>query len=222
MIEIDSHPATSRAAAAIAHRGALRAAVLALVVVLAVACAPVAVRPTAPVADDAAMLAAQVARESLLASRADWSFSGRVALSQGKDGGSGRIDWTQRGDRFDIRLSAPITGKSWRLVGDAAQARLDGLDGGARDGVDAEALLQDATGWRIPVRAMQRWVRGARGEGPSELSFDAQGRPARLQQAGWTIDYRDWDAATPARPTRVFASRDGASVRLVIDRWTGP
>ena len=36
--------------------------------------------------------------------------------------------------RFDVSLSAPVTRQSWRLVGDAGAARLEGLEGGTARG----------------------------------------------------------------------------------------
>ncbi len=225
MIESDSHLATPRfrmmpLPSATSVR-ALRAVLAAMVVLGLAACAPVTVRPTSPT-DDARGLAAQADREAMLAAEPDWSFSGRVALSQGKDGGSGRIDWVQRGADFDIRLAAPITRQSWRLQGRAGQVRLEGLDGGVREGSDAEVLLREATGWQIPVDAMARWVRGARAPGAATLEFDGSLRPVLLHQQGWTVDYRAWDSASPARPAKVFARQGEASVRLVIDRWSVP
>lgn len=196
---------------------ACRGLVSASLLLVLVACAPVAVR--APGANDEA---AQSVREAGLSTQPDWSFSGRVALSRGKDGGSGRIAWQQRGENFEIRLSAPITGQSWRLLGEAGRVRLEGLEGGVREGTDAEALLLEATGWRIPVVAMQDWVRGARTSGDAAMTYDAQGLPATLVQQDWAVEYRAWDRAAPPRPLKVFAKQGDASVRLVIEAWSVP
>jgi outer membrane lipoprotein LolB len=193
------------------------AAVLALLAALS-ACAPAPIRPSGAAGD----AAAQARREQVLAAQPDWSFSGRVAVSQAGDGGSARIDWTQHGDDYEIRLAAPVTRQGWRLSRKGGLARLEGLDGGPREGPDAEALLLEATGWRLPVERLAAWVRGARAPGPATLSSDPLGRPALIQQDGWTVEYREWDAADPARPLRVFADRDTARVRLVVERWSTP
>jgi outer membrane lipoprotein LolB len=181
------------------------------------ACAPVATRPSA--AGDAD---AQAARERILVTTTDWSFSGRVAVSQAGEGGSARIDWTQRGADFDIRLAAPVTRQSWRLSRRDGRARLEGLDGGPREGRDAEALLLEATGWQLPVDTLAAWVRGVRAGAGARLSSDALGRPALIGEQGWTVEYRSWDSRLPALPLRVFARKDSASVRLVIDQWSAP
>lgn len=187
-----------------------------LMLCMLAACAPIAPRPMTT-----GIETVQSAREAELAGHPDWSFTGRLAVSQGSNGGSARIQWQQNGADFDIRLSAPITGQSWRLRRTAGTATLDGMAGGSHRGNDAEALLFDATGWRIPLAAMTAWIRGARAAGPADLSFDAQGLPAALTQDGWAVEYRGWFAQSPALPAKVFARKADASVRLVVETWAG-
>jgi outer membrane lipoprotein LolB len=194
---------------------ALLAAVAMSLALLAVGCTPAPVHPGV-MADEGA----QQAREALLASHPDWAFRGRVALSAGRNGGSAGIRWQQHGADVDVQLTAPITGQSWRLRSIAGRVTLDGLPGGPREGSDAEAMLLEATGWRIPVASLSAWARAARAPGSSaELEVDAQGRPALLRQNGWRIEYRGWLPGEPPLPQKVFASQGEASVRLVVDAW---
>ena len=166
----------------------------------------------------------QAQRETGLAAQAQWSLQGRIALSNGRDGGSGRIDWSQDGTRYAVSLSAPVTRQSWRLSGDEHGAQLEGLEGGTRVGADPTGLLRDATRWEIPVTALSSWVRGLRAaaeHGPARVQFGTDGRLSRIEQGGWTIDYSGWQAATTGieLPNRLNARRGEASVRLVIDSW---
>ena len=188
-----------------------------LLVTLLPACAPVTPRP--PTVGNEAT---QAAREAELARLSNWSFSGRLAVSQGGDGGNARVEWRQDGADFDIQLSAPVTRQSWRLRQTAGQVRLDGLQGGSREGTNAEAMLQEATGWRVPLIAMAAWIRGVRAPGPSDMSFDAYGLPATIRQQGWSVEYRGWQADAPALPQKVFARQGEATVRLVVERWHQP
>lgn len=189
-----------------------------LLVLLATACTTTAPRQ----GSDATLLAAQSAREAALAGQADWTMAGRLSVSAQGDGGSGRIEWQQRGADFEIRLSAPVTRKSWRLLSQGGQATIEGLEGGPRTGSDAEALLLEATGWRIPVGALGEWARGARARGPATIEFTPAGLPALISQQGWQVEYREWDDAEPARPRRVFARQGEATVRLVVEAWGQP
>ena len=170
--------------------------------------------------DATSAYAAQSAREARLADADDWRLRGRVAFANGRDGATVQIDWTQRGEAFDIRLVAPITGRSWVLQGGPEGASLQGLEGGPREAADAEALLFEATGWRLPVRHFPHWVRGARGPGPAQaLAVDGEGRPMAWTQDGWQLRFPDWWPGDPPLPRRVFADREGASVRLIVAEW---
>jgi outer membrane lipoprotein LolB len=156
----------------------------------------------------------------------DWSVSGRIAVSNGSQGGSGRIDWQQTGDSYSVSLSAPVTRQSWRLSGDATGGRLEGVEGGPRESADVEAMLQETTGWSIPVRALSEWVRGVgaseAGFGPARIVYGDGNRPVRLEQAGWVIDYQGWQEtpSEPVMPTRLVATRAQAKVRLIVDEWS--
>ena len=207
----------------------MNAAVLAIAAVaLLTACVAQPVREALPPAQSAAAEVRQIAHEDALLRQPAWSLQGRIAVSNGRNGGSGRIDWLQQGQHYDISLSAPVTRQSWRLVGDAGAARLEGLEGGTREGPDAAKLLRDATGWDIPVAALADWVRGARarGAGTASATYGLDGRLLRLDQGGWSIDYH-WPLpgsaiavqALQTLPVRLDARRGEASVRLIVDQW---
>lgn len=215
-----------RAAASTIGAKGMRAGARGLLVALVLGLAACAVRPDRPPLPPIAGApeAHQQAREATLSRQASWSLAGRVAVSNGRDGGSGRIDWQQDGDRYAVALSAPITRQSWRLSGDTAWAELEGLEGGTRSGPDAAALLREATRWDIPVTALASWLRGLRADdgrhGAATLHFGPDGRLARLEQGGWTVDYGGWLADGRAElPLRLDARRGDARVRLVIDQW---
>ena len=201
-----------------------RAACVALLALLPPACATLP--PPAPlpatVPPTAEALQALDRREQALRATPDWSLSGRIAVVSGRQGGSGRIDWHQHGERYDISLAAPVTRQSWRLTGGPGGARLDGLEGGPRSGPDAEALLREATGWDIPVTRLADWVRAVGLDG-AEVGYSADGLPAVVRQ-DWRLDYGGWaDAALGdgqvRMPARVAAEKGTARVRLVVDGW---
>ena len=155
-----------------------------------------------------------------------WAMSGRVALSNGKEGGSGRIDWVQGAGRTLVTLSAPVTRQSWTLTSAAEGVTLEGIAGGPQHDEDAGQLLRRATGWEIPVAALGCWLRGAPADGVSmgeaRAVFGADSRLLRVEQGGWTIDYANWQrdpASGVELPTRINAEQASNRVRLVVDRW---
>ncbi len=209
------------------------------VVMLLTACGTQSVRQVAPPVTTANAEAQQAKRIATLSTRQQWSLQGRVALSNGRNGGSGHVEWRQDGPRYSLNLSAPVTRQSWRLSGDANAARLEGLSGGPREDASAETLLRDATGWVVPVAALASWVRGEADATlpPATLQFGPDGHLSQLQQAGWTIDYSDWRSqpglgidlprrlnaykseAYKSQAHKSEASQGEARVRLVIDGW---
>jgi outer membrane lipoprotein LolB len=165
------------------------------------------------------------ANDARRAALAEWNLSGRIAVSNGDRGGTGRIDWRQEAGGYTISLSAPVTRQSWQLSGNDRGARLEGIAGGPREDVDVEQLLLSATGWNIPVRALQDWVRGipapAAEFGPEKHVYSGS-LPASLEQAGWTIEYQEWHPAGAdgsQLPRRIVARSGDASVKLMIDEW---
>ena len=190
---------------------------------------PPLLRPVDPVAAEAA----QRQRAQALGLAAgdcaapDWAMVGRVALSNGRQGGSGRIEWTQGAGATHLQLSAPVTRQSWVLdVAADGVASLQGVaDAPLRD-VDAARLLRETTGWDIPVSALGCWLRAAAANeerfGPALIDDDMDLLPRRIEQDGWTIDYDDWQpdpVSGLSMPARIEARRDSNRVRLVIDRW---
>lgn len=201
--------------------------VAACAAVLLAACASVPPRPAA--VGDPALRAtfelAQQHREQALRADGEWSLGGRIAVSNAGRGGSGRLEWRQHGEVFEVSVSAPVTRQSWRLGGGRGQAVLEGLEGGARHGPDAQRLLLEATGWDVPLHALPAWVRGLRAEGlgPARVDYGANGLPLFIEQDGWRIEYA-WTqepATTRSLPERIDATRDQARVKLVVDEWSG-
>lgn len=167
----------------------------------------------------------QQAREQALAAMPTWVMEGRVAIATGDKGGSAGVEWLQTRKGFDVRLSAPVTRQSWRLTGSPQHASLLGMSGGPREGVDAQALLREATGWDVPVQALAWWLRGARAPGAvaTGLTFGADGRLAGFTQQGWELTFSHWRTDTGGQdlPMRIQAQRPGASVKLIVDSWAG-
>jgi len=196
----------------------LRAMVAILLPLMLVACVPAAVH----MKGDASLFNAQQAREQALSHADHWTLQGRLGISDGRKGGSGSFSWTQNGDRYEFTLRGPaISDTNFRLTGGPDGALLEGVEGGPLHGPDAEVLMQKAMGWEVPLRDLRAWVLGLRADsGPAELSFGADRLPSLLQQDGWTVDYREWDAARqPPMPKRVYAEKLPYKVRLSIDSW---
>ncbi|MCA1804512.1 MAG: hypothetical protein LC646_04000 [Xanthomonadaceae bacterium] len=54
----------------------------------------------------------------------------------------------------------------------------------------------------------------------AQLAFDAEGRLARLEEAGWVVEYQGYGEDTlPPMPARIALEHAGLRLRLVVDQW---
>jgi outer membrane lipoprotein LolB len=193
--------------------------VVAVFALLASACAMRPTKPSLPPVVGSAE-ANQAARAAKLVAWPGWSMSGRIAVSNAGQGGSGRIEWRQDGRYYAATLSAPVTRQSWRVQGGPDGATIQGLSGGPRQGPDASDLVFEATHWRVPVDALGDWLLGLQRSGDT-VHFGGDGRIDRIQGEGWSVSYADWSEVDGVElPGRIEAAQDEARVRLVIDAWT--
>lgn len=182
------------------------------------ACAPMQVKQHAgTLADESA----QQAREAALANRSHWSLAAHIGVSNEHDSGSGELDWQQDGETYVFSVRAPVTGKTWKLSGDAGHAKLEGVESQAIEGDDAERLLRERVGWDVPLAALRAWARGLRAPAaPARVSYGESGLPAKIEQFGWSVEYRDWYTdRNPPLPRRVFATRGATRVKMAIESF---
>lgn len=179
------------------------------------ACAPVPERPGA----DA--IRAYEARSQVLTGLDHWKITGRLAITDGEQGGSGALTWLQDGDRTHMTFRGTFGQGSWMLEADSAGARLQLGDGSEFVAPDVATLVQAQVGWQVPVEALHWWVRGMAANGAwEERRLDDAGRLVRLQQSGWDVEFDDYREQAPVwLPSRLFASRGDYAVKLVVRDW---
>lgn len=151
-----------------------------------------------------------------------FAFRGRIAISQGSQGGNAGIAWdAQSFETYQVELSAPVTSQSWQLEVTPAGSTVLGMKGGPRSGRDPVDLLKQATGWTIPVDDMRYWVHALPSPAASATAYvfsaGAAPRVIGFTQSGWTLKFEGGEAGGP--PQRIFARNGTGQVRLVIDSW---
>jgi outer membrane lipoprotein LolB len=184
------------------------------------ACATQAPRTVAPDPEQA-----YAERAEALVAWPGWSLTGRLGVSQGDEGGSGRLDWTQARDEAELAFRGTLGQGAWRLRVAPEVARLELKDGTVREAPRVEDLVFDQTGWTAPVTALAWWVRGLawpQGPEPKAREFNDDGTLARLVQDGWTVEWTRYVDGPEERrlPSRLQLSRADVSIRLAISRWS--
>ena len=151
----------------------------------------------------------------------DWRMTGRVAFTVAGEGGSASIDWRQSGQVSDLAVSGPLGVGSLRAILDPAGLRLEDGRGGRLVGGEAERALAARLGADVPVGSLRYWVLGTPAPDlPAEETVAADGRASGFTQDGWRIVVGRYEP-TPggALPTRLTLERDGARLKLAVNRW---
>ena len=164
------------------------------------------------------------ARRQALTALETWQARGRIAVRTDSDGWSAGFDWRQAGADYRIRLRGPFGQGALELEGDGRGVWMKRAGQPPVFSADPEVLLEQESGWRLPVAGLDHWLRGLadnRGDAISQL--DATGRLAALHQHGWQIDYRSYrDYGEYTLPSRMELQRDGLRIKVLIDTWTLP
>ena len=150
-----------------------------------------------------------------------WTINGRLAVSNGSESWNLDVLWQQQGDAYVIKLTGPLGAGQIQLHGDQYGVVLDDGEHRPRYADNADSLLYENTGLKIPVDGMRFWVRGLPAPQMREDSLDLlAGRIKQLRQGGWQLQFRRYQQVnTTTLPQKLFMQRGDLEVRLVIDQW---
>lgn len=130
----------------------------------------------------------------------------------------GRLSWAHKNGSNRILISNPLGVGLAEIETTTGQSRLHTADGKFSESSDPDALMEEATGQRLPVARLPGWLLARPGDG--HVVRDERGRPTHLEEAGWQIDYAYEDPAPGALPSRLTLSREREiELRLRIEEW---
>jgi len=155
----------------------------------------------------------------------DWRMDGKLGFRSPEKNGSAWINWVQRQDAYDLRLSGPFGASATRIQGDSNFAV---LSQSGRDDIYAasgEELSEWLFGWQFPVAQLVSWVKGlpAAEPAPQKIVTAPTGLLESLQQQGWTLQYSNYrQEAGWVLPGRIEGKKDPYAFTLVINKWHLP
>jgi outer membrane lipoprotein LolB len=151
-----------------------------------------------------------------------WQLNGRVSLTRGEEGWHASLRWQEQADSYFLKISGPLGQGGFQLNGDSQGVVLVDADGQTFVARDADTLLQQVTGWQLPVLGLRYWIRGlvAPAAGEAQASRDEAGRLSSLTQSGWVIKYNRYQLVDGVSlPSKLQLLHEDISVRVVVDKW---
>ena len=161
-------------------------------------------------------------RAAVLSSLDTWALSGRLAVSDENDGGSGKLRWQESpgGSRMDFH--GALGRGAWQMEANAAGAVLELADGSRYSANSVGELVREQLGWQVPVESLAWWVRGLEAPGDSgTMVLTENGTLSQLRQHGWEVEYgRYREAGGYGLPLKLTARQEGRTVKLAIREWS--
>lgn len=160
-------------------------------------------------------------RESALTRLTRWQLNGKIAVQTAQDSGSATIDWTQNQQQFQISLMGPLGSNGLKLSGHPGNVTMQTADGKQISAKNAEQLLAEQWGWRLPVSHLKYWVRGLPVPGiPANSQFDSYHRLSQLTQQGAHIQFLSYTRIGGLElPQRIAISSPTIQAKIVVYEW---
>jgi len=151
---------------------------------------------------------------------ASWEISGALAAKNKNKAWTAQVNWQQRGsDTYQIRLFGPLGSGTVMIEKKGGVIHFqDGKKSSTSS--NAEQLLAEQTGVRLPVSNLYYWVRGLPAPGGVQAEKRATGKLLQLRQSGFTIDYPEYTKVGNTQlPSIIRLQGNGVYMKLVIKRW---
>lgn len=150
-----------------------------------------------------------------------FDLEGRIAASDGERAANGRLRWEHRPQGDDWVVLSPLGQIVAQVIGTTEGAMLRTADGQRMLAKDTATLLPHVLGVNAPADHLADWIQAIPAPGAQVLGTDEIGRPTRISDSGWIIDYLEYsDDSAQANPRRLLAQWGDARLRIVVDKWT--
>jgi outer membrane lipoprotein LolB len=145
----------------------------------------------------------------------DWSFEGRVGLSNEKESLSLSLLWNHQKAEDRLELTGPLAQGRMLIILRKETVLIEDGETVKEFKGDVQSILSDVLGIEVPIQSLRYWVLGV--NNPSE-SFVMMS--SGFQQSGWTVRIKELVPVKQAMlPSRMWVEKDKTKIKLVIDQW---
>lgn len=162
-------------------------------------------------------------RQSSLNALTSWHSLGALGIQTAKSNDALQFDWQLQGENdYSLRFIGPVgTGYGTLKTTPIQSIYLAPKDKTYTDS-NAETLLTQVTGWRLPVNNLYYWARGLPAPGSTaSLEFDAShSHLTSLEQDGFTVLFQNYSGVgTVDLPSKLLIQNADIKVKIVVTRW---
>jgi outer membrane lipoprotein LolB len=158
-----------------------------------------------------------------LSSIQSYSINGRLGVIYSAEykGFSGSITWQHDANTDNVDIFTPLGSKAANITKSPNEVIFTADNGKMTKAQDAETLTLKTMGWRLPLSGLSDWALGRASNAPiTSAAWDEQGRLTSLDQAGWHIEYQNYENQSgTALPTKITIKTDQVRLKLLIEAW---
>jgi outer membrane lipoprotein LolB len=150
-----------------------------------------------------------------------YGLNGRVAVAANGQGFSASLRYQQMPGSSNLALDGPLGIGGMRVVLEGQELEIATSRGEKLDGDRARAELELRLGFALPLAELRWWLLGIPAPGDVTLNQDTgTGEIHGFMQSGWRVSI---NARAPglgfSLPQRLTAEREGARLKLLVERW---
>ncbi|RUR13014.1 lipoprotein insertase outer membrane protein LolB [Legionella sp. km772] len=161
-------------------------------------------------------------RKAETATVSSWEINGAMAAKNKAKSWSASMNWVQHGpNSYQIRLIGPLGGGT--VLINKTGKTISFQDGAKKvSSTNADELLMQQTGIRLPVNNLYYWVRGLPAPGGVQAEkHDEYNHLTQLQQAGYVIDFTQYTSVKGIDlPSTIRLVGNGVMVKVIIKHWS--
>ncbi|MBS0357387.1 MAG: outer membrane lipoprotein LolB [Proteobacteria bacterium] len=149
-----------------------------------------------------------------------FEIDGRLQVRDGDKTAAVGVEWMHAEEGDEWLFSGPLGQGVARIRSDPGGARMTLADGRRVEAASAAELAERLFDVQAPFAQLPRWVTARLPGGAEVRELDAAGRPLRVIDQGWTVEYLEYtDDDRAALPRKIDIHRGDTRLRLIIDTW---
>lgn len=150
-----------------------------------------------------------------------YGLEGRVAVAASGQGFSANLRYAQKPRAASLSLDGPLGIGGLRVEMESEDIHIATSRGENIEGAEARAELERRLGFALPLQELRWWLLGIPAPGDVAINADpASGEIRDFIQNGWRVSINSRAPGLGfAMPQRLTAEREGARLKLLVERW---
>src|SRR5690606_34377026 len=129
--------------------------------------------------------------------------------------------WQQNQQNYAITLSSSLNLYRIMILKEGNMLSLTKNGTAIAEAPTAEKLLKNATGWSLPISALQYWIKGLPAPNLAfSATYDVFGHLILLKQQGFVVRYQHYQTVdTVDLPQLLSVQNNALFAKIVIKKW---